>query len=531
MPTLVKTFITTALVLSLSSYALAQKSTTLDTQSTYDINGARFLLGGGIGSGIRLANVHEGSTYGIRFSRAGLNARLKLGGGFFTTTANSTLGLQASIGIGANTLESSFTPQYSINLDFIQAFKVGESGKFKIGYILGVGAFIRTNDVINSGSGNINTNLSSSLAATPTRDNTALLALPPSFNAKLNTNSTTNSSFEDNLTAPSTSGNISTLRSILDTLDSTAASISTLSIEGGNNLIKLQGELTSKQLSLPEYQREFNTANSALNNALSTLNNYNTQIQEQTKKRDDASNFIRSNRGTSQPLTAYINPDSGAYYGNTDNIFIGSAWYANQIRDEANKLNDATIALAKLAMQEKAITNNLGNLIAAKSAKSEQLNSLNTSLNTLQNEINNQHDLINKYQDLITSMQKLKTQIANASSNNSSNNQSTLLLLQQAKLELSKADAILKQEKSTTPKTLLASIQDPQTTTKEEKVETAKKDTNKEPFILPTIKFGVIAFIGKRQSLSLEYQHYFRNTNPNLASGDITLNYTYYFGN
>ncbi|WP_180675174.1 hypothetical protein, partial [Helicobacter sp. 11S02629-2] len=48
--------------------------------------------------------------------------------------------------------------------------------------------------------------------------------------------------------------------------------------------------------------------------------------------------------------------------------------------------------------------------------------------------------------------------------------------------------------------------------------------------ILPTAKAGIVAFFGKHQSVSVEYQYYFRNTNPNFTSGEVTLNYAYYFG-
>ncbi|WP_219350163.1 hypothetical protein, partial [Helicobacter sp. 11S02629-2] len=53
---------------------------------------------------------------------------------------------------------------------------------------------------------------------------------------------------------------------------------------------------------------------------------------------------------------------------------------------------------------------------------------------------------------------------------------------------------------------------------------------NKAPTILPTAKAGIVAFFGKHQSVSVEYQYYFRNTNPNFTSGEVTLNYAYYFG-
>ncbi|PAF48208.1 hypothetical protein BKH43_07945 [Helicobacter sp. 13S00401-1] len=53
---------------------------------------------------------------------------------------------------------------------------------------------------------------------------------------------------------------------------------------------------------------------------------------------------------------------------------------------------------------------------------------------------------------------------------------------------------------------------------------------NSAPTILPTAKAGLIAFFGKHQSVSVEYQYYFRNTNPSFTSGEVTLNYAYYFG-
>ncbi|PAF48216.1 hypothetical protein BKH43_07995 [Helicobacter sp. 13S00401-1] len=58
----------------------------------------------------------------------------------------------------------------------------------------------------------------------------------------------------------------------------------------------------------------------------------------------------------------------------------------------------------------------------------------------------------------------------------------------------------------------------------------ANSRKNSTPTILPTAKAGLIAFFGKHQSVSVEYQYYFRNTNPSFTSGEVTLNYAYYFG-
>ncbi|PAF47617.1 hypothetical protein BKH43_08180 [Helicobacter sp. 13S00401-1] len=58
----------------------------------------------------------------------------------------------------------------------------------------------------------------------------------------------------------------------------------------------------------------------------------------------------------------------------------------------------------------------------------------------------------------------------------------------------------------------------------------AARRKNSAPTILPTAKAGLIAFFGKHQSVSVEYQYYFRNTNPSFTSGEVTLNYAYYFG-
>ncbi|WP_172402350.1 hypothetical protein, partial [Helicobacter sp. 13S00401-1] len=58
----------------------------------------------------------------------------------------------------------------------------------------------------------------------------------------------------------------------------------------------------------------------------------------------------------------------------------------------------------------------------------------------------------------------------------------------------------------------------------------AARRKNSTPTILPTAKAGLIAFFGKHQSVSVEYQYYFRNTNPSFTSGEVTLNYAYYFG-
>ncbi|WP_143429067.1 hypothetical protein, partial [Helicobacter sp. 13S00401-1] len=151
-----KIILASSLILSLSSMAAAAEHNRRDGKrevrpqaQNYDINGLKVILGAGVGTGIGAKSSSDGVTFST--SGASLNAKLKLGTGIFTTTKNSTLGLQATIGVGANNLTSALTPQYSVNLDFIQAFKLGQSGYVKLGYVVGVGAAIRTNDNVNAG--------------------------------------------------------------------------------------------------------------------------------------------------------------------------------------------------------------------------------------------------------------------------------------------------------------------------------------------------------------------------------------------
>ncbi|PAF42390.1 hypothetical protein [Helicobacter sp. 11S02629-2] len=123
-------------------------------KSDNSINGLRFNLGLGVGTqlGSSLKEIYKSDNR--------LNARLSLGSTFFKTlSGGSTIGLKASIGAGANNVlsTSNYAPQYFVNLDFMQVFNVTSSGYFKLGYIVGIGAAIRTNSAYSSGSGSSNT--------------------------------------------------------------------------------------------------------------------------------------------------------------------------------------------------------------------------------------------------------------------------------------------------------------------------------------------------------------------------------------
>ncbi|WP_143429069.1 hypothetical protein, partial [Helicobacter sp. 13S00401-1] len=172
----------TTLIASFSSVAMAathhkrEHRHPIPVSHNYDIHGIKFMLGAGAGTGLSAQGRSNGFT--IRAPYAGLDARLRLGTGIFTTTKSSTLGLQASIGVGANGLgaSSNFNPQYFVNLDFIQAFKIGHTGYFKLGYIIGGGVAIRTYENVDSGSGDYvaNSAISATTVGSTTSTNTTL---------------------------------------------------------------------------------------------------------------------------------------------------------------------------------------------------------------------------------------------------------------------------------------------------------------------------------------------------------------------
>ncbi|WP_143429049.1 hypothetical protein [Helicobacter sp. 13S00401-1] len=129
--------------LVLSSLAIASEAHNIDKSNSYDISGPKVIVG--VGTGVSINNTSS-PTSNQASPKVSPNANLKLGTGIFSTNNTSTIGLEASASAKADsqTLKTS-KPDYSANLDFVQAFKVG-NGKVKLGYIVGGGAALENKD-------------------------------------------------------------------------------------------------------------------------------------------------------------------------------------------------------------------------------------------------------------------------------------------------------------------------------------------------------------------------------------------------
>ncbi|PAF45865.1 hypothetical protein [Helicobacter sp. 11S02629-2] len=555
-----KILLSASLILSLSTIALAEDGNATDKQTNNDINGIKFLLGGGLGTSISAHNVKDGDEQAIRFSGAGLNTKLTLGTGIFTTTANSTLGLQATLGVGVNKVSSSFYPQYSFNLDFIQAFKIG-NGHIKLGYIAGVGLAIRNNDAINSGSGEINTPAQGTpVASTRVNQNAALLALLPylmgnGLNGGSSTNSFGTSSITPSFTSPSFStpttiispaasnansaalseanARLSAANAQINQLRGTISNLSSVSQMMSSNINNLQNIINQQNDELTQKQKEYIGTFNQTEAARAVANSLRAQVSEQLAKANDAGNFIRTNRGTAQPLTDFIDPDTGEFRNGkwSDNLFTLGVGLAN-IRERAKEIRDARAALAKLDPEYEVASQKYGGLVSTRTAQGQTINVYRNTIDILKNQLTSQQDIIKRYQDIINSAQNVVAQLQSATI--AKDDAATQKLIAQSKEVIANAQSAIAEANTQAKKqkdalVALAATQD----SKRAKTAVQANETNpdKTPSIMPTIKLGLIAFIGKNQSISLEYQHYFRNTNANFGSSDITLNYTYYFGN
>ncbi|PAF45782.1 hypothetical protein [Helicobacter sp. 11S02629-2] len=496
-----KIIIAASLALSLGSMATAAEVTPSNHQSNA-INGMKFTVGGGIGGGFNTEKVPEG----VRFSGAGANAKLSLGTALFTTTPNSTLGLRASVGVGAYSMQQAFVPQYFVNLDFVQAFDVGD-GFIKIGYIVGAGLAIRTNDNVAATTQSSGALQGSVIGAASLTD---LVNTLPSLQNALNQARQNQQNAQNAFN--SAQNNVTNIQSQIDALNRNAPrrdlwnSSCATSIggcyAGFSQLDRIDKQI--KDLNLPGAQDAKNRAQNALNQANQALNqaqaafngNRNAQVSQATSDINNIANQINS--------------------------LVGQA-------SSALSLNNLAQASSNLAQAVRAVNNandprNIGQSLVNQGVGDR--NAFNQSLTNLQNA---QTSLANISQRIVDAQNRptppASGNTGTAGTSIGGNNLNGLGGLSgfgnnATNSDISPLDLA----------TLIAYLN----SRNNRRIEAAS--TTKPSFIpstasvLPTIKFGLIAFIGQNQSVSLEYQYYFRNSTNALASSDITLNYTYYFG-
>ncbi|PAF51428.1 hypothetical protein BKH43_01960 [Helicobacter sp. 13S00401-1] len=455
----------TTLIASFSSVALAAEghkrlrhSEARLSSSSNDISGVKFLLGAGVGTGLSAQSANGGFT--ILAPNAGLDAKLKLGTGIFTTTRSSTLGLQATIGVGVNSLgaTSSFNPQYSVNLDFIQAFKVGSTGFVKLGYILGAGVTIRTHDGSNSGKGNFNS------------DSVAGAAV-----AKI-------------------SG-----------VDSNA-------IGSKVNYTLPDSVYTIYTQDTPSYSSAISFAKQAINDLNS--GNYAGAKAAAANAKTNAASFatqVRNNFNISNSLS------TASRDGNSSNLPIDLSDTVDAVYNYVNaKVDDKTAALTT---QVNTLTSQVSTLTTEKQAAEQKATNLQNQLTTLQATSGQPTaDQLKALQDAQAKVNELTTQLSTTTSTLTTAQND----LQNTQTQL---DAVTKQLNDIKRNNQIAAAN--QANQEARLREASAKNV---PSLLPTLKAGLVAFFGKHQAVSLEYQYYFRNTVQGIASSDISLNYTYYFG-
>ncbi|PAF47399.1 hypothetical protein BKH43_08215 [Helicobacter sp. 13S00401-1] len=460
----------TTLIASFSSMAMAaeghkrlRSSEVRSETSSNDINGVRFLLGAGVGTGVSATSENGGFT--LSTPNAGVDAKLKLGTGIFTTTRNSTLGLQATIGVGANSLgaSSNFNPQYSLNLDFIQAFKVGASGYVKLGYILGAGLAIRTHDNVNSGSGNSNTVIGAAVAI----GGQDLIDKFNTANAQANT-------YASNALTQFNSGNIT---QGIQSYQNAQKELSEASEYSGLWRSRYMGSYAS---SAPSFDRS--TATSAIANAkAAAISNTTSQISTVTTTANEAK-------------TLAGDPN------NTSNIQQASA----KIQQASSELSTAKNNLQALQ--------NAG--LISSDVYTSTVKPGDDALTTAKNTLTTSGTIGAQAAQIVTLQQQLTDAEGAAKASNDNN-------AKQLQAQAQKIATLQQQLEDMNKKAIAAANADRQR---------ANRNANNTPTILPTAKAGLIAFFGKHQAVSLEYQYYFRNTVQGMASSDISLNYTYYFG-
>ncbi|PAF42389.1 hypothetical protein [Helicobacter sp. 11S02629-2] len=489
-----KIVLATSLILGLSGFASAAQNYKRDRAThaiksdNNDISGIKFLLGAGVGTGLS-ADAGNGG-FSIQLApNPGLDAKLKLGTGIFTTTSNSTLGLQATIGVGANALGSGtgFNPQYSVNLDFIQAFKIG-SGYVKLGYILGAGVAIRTHDSGSNRSGSFSGDTIASGAAVfddsmitgDINDVGKTTVIKQQFgevNKKIQDLSSQITSQANTIKTQFQNGNISQGVSGFKQIQGLASQINALGFNWNNRFPGSRGSVPVfanslgstysdqavkilKPVALSSVQSQVSSAETIANEAKTLAGNPSqaSNIQQAAEKIQQASTKLAMAKNNLQSLQNVGIIDSNDY---TSTISPGD----NAVTQASNTLKTTGTIGAQAAQ----IANLQQQLADANRKATEDSAKQATEISSLQAQLKE--------------------------------------ILDQARIAASQSAAELEAERK--------------------RREASAKNV---PTILPTLKAGLIAFIGKHQAVSLEYQYYFRNTVQGMASSDISLNYTYYFG-
>ncbi|PAF50941.1 hypothetical protein BKH43_03545 [Helicobacter sp. 13S00401-1] len=557
-----KIMLATTLIASFSSVALAAtnhkrshhntRAIASKNANSNDINGVKFLLGAGVGTGLS-ANASSNS-FTILAPNAGLDARLKLGTGIFTTTRSSTLGLQATLGVGANSIGavSNLNPQYSVNLDFIQAFKVGATGYVKLGYIIGGGLTIKTRDSGSNGSGNFaNGNgdvlggatqakrvqsLESSLASANNTKGVAQVGFDTANNALTRiVNNLTSAQSDQNAAASNLSTTSTQYNSAKATLDN-AQSQYNAALQKYNEAISNTSGLNAK---VPDLQQQLISAQTSVTQAKAYLDTTSQKFQKVYAAYNTAMNNARTAQAaTQQPgacaphyvMGMTVNGCDGTNVAGRNNIAAQAALPAiqNAYREASSALDGAQNTYNNAVANRQKIQNEL--TAAATGIDPSVTSSLTEATSKLTQAqsafvpISTNHTLAElKKQNADNSVAALSAQKTEAQKK-----------VDDAKAALDQANANyenLNSEYQKAQEALSAAIAAASQKSKEEQAaEDAAKKANSSPIILPTAKAGLIAFFGKHQAVSLEYQYYFRNTNQGLASSDITLNYVYYFG-
>ncbi|PAF50943.1 hypothetical protein BKH43_03555 [Helicobacter sp. 13S00401-1] len=527
-----KIILATTLIASFSSMAVAAEGhkrlrhSEIRSEANNDISGVKFLLGAGVGTGLSAQTTNGGFT--LSAPNAGVDAKLKLGTGIFTTGKASTLGLQATIGVGANSLgaSSSFNPQYFINLDFIQAFKVGATGYVKLGYILGAGLAIRTHDNVNSGSGNFsNSGNGGTLSGA-----TSVAGATAQVNSLANLLSKTNTDYNNALGAQTTATSSFTTANTAFTLANQTNQTQTASVQA------VQNTVSNYQSQLATLNQNINTAKAAINNdnatiaqqkgilsslgAAPTVSISNNQIRIATQQNSDAWQAL----GNACTANCSTNP-SGPHFEAATKAAIAAQQNLENIKQQAaqqlaayNKWDSAqkaaNDAIAK-AQQDIASNNSQIQSLTtqATNLQNGQLATAQTQLQIAQGQLQAAQQSFNEAKGNKEAAQKAlddaKTKVATTKTNLDKLSKE----LQDAKDALSAIAAGAANKSSA-----------------QAAAEEAARRANSAATILPTAKVGLVAFFGKHQAVSLEYQYYFRNTVQGMASSDISLNYTYYFG-
>ncbi|PAF45965.1 hypothetical protein [Helicobacter sp. 11S02629-2] len=574
----------TSLIASLSSMAMAATHKRVHHtnarqafSANNNIEGIKFLLGGGVGTGLNVEGASRG--FSVLAPNAGLDAKLKLGTGIFSATRSGTIGLQATIGVGANALGSGtgFNPQYSVNLDFIQAFNVG-SGYVKLGYILGAGLAIRTHDAGSNRSGN---HISDSVVGaasinvmnilvdqrldggggggggggtTPSPQSTTGVSGSGAGGAVMRVSGL--NMFND------TVGNTSTLPSVIIASSGASGGQADVNMVGisetYNDSIKAminaignlqQGNFLAARVNAANAQSlaasidQFVSGGAGNGKAIygvsnDVVNQRKKDLESMLSSYSSSSGYTPSSYGLLKDLQATANSLASFVSTYTSNKARDLANQASNLQETVNNLQPKANKLSSLQQQVDTIpglqanankvddlTKKLSDLTSSNQLTQEDLTAAQESFNKLTKVTGDLQQQIKDAQDQITALiaqrgttgKQQDTDIA-AALDKAKNLTGQLADINQQLAEArKKIDDYRNQQ-------IVAANQ----ANAAERQRQALKDSI--PPVLPTLKAGLIAFIGKHQAVSLEYQYYFRNTSSSFASSDISLNYTYYFG-